>query len=142
MDIWTAEKRSAVMGKIKGSNTKPELMLRSALHHAGFRFRVNVKKLPGKPDIVLKKYNLIIFVHGCFWHHHEGCNEAKYPKTNIEFWREKINRTVERDHLKAQLLRDAGWSVLTVWECEIERDTKEIIKNIKCFISYKLDSAL
>lgn len=134
MDIWTAEKRSAVMGRIKGSNTKPELILRSVLHRAGFRFRVNVKRLPGKPDIVLKKYNLIIFVHGCFWHHHEGCNNANFPKTNSEFWRNKILKTVDGDAVKIARLREIGWDVMVLWECEIERNVENVVKGIQKFL--------
>lgn len=131
MDIWSPEKRSSCMSKIKGKNTSPEITLRSALHKAGFRFRVNVKKLAGKPDIVLKKYNLIIFVHGCFWHHHNGCSNANFPKSNKEFWREKITKTMERDKLKAEQLQAMGWNVIVVWECEIEKKVDEVIQMIK-----------
>ena len=90
MDIWDKEKRSQVMSKIRSKNTKPELALRKALFARGFRFRVNDKRLPGKPDIVLPKYKTVIFVNGCFWHRHEGCKYAYTPKTNAQFWIEKI----------------------------------------------------
>lgn len=131
MDIWNAQKRSSCMSKIKGSNTKPEMALRSALHCAGFRFRINVKNLPGKPDIVLKKYKFIIFVHGCFWHHHEGCKNANFPKSNREFWYAKISITMERDHLKTEQLQTAGWKVRIVWECEIEKNLPLVVERIK-----------
>jgi len=118
------------MSKIKGANTLPEKTLRSALHRAGFRFRINVKNLPGKPDIVLKKYNMVIFVHGCFWHHHEGCSNANFPKSNSEFWRKKILKTVERDSAKNERLREIGWDVLVIWECDIEKNLDMVLEAI------------
>lgn len=118
------------MSKIKGANTLPEKTLRSALHRAGFRFRINVKNLLGKPDIVLKKYNLIIFVHGCFWHHHEGCSNANFPKSNKEFWYDKITKTMERDARKEQQLQATGWKVMVIWECEIEKNLDMVLKAI------------
>jgi len=130
MDIWNPEKRSSCMSKIKGANTLPEKTLRSALHRAGFRFRINVKNLPGKPDIVLKKYNMVIFVHGCFWHHHEGCSNANFPKSNSEFWRKKILKTVERDSAKNERLREIGWDVLVIWECDIEKNLDMVLEAI------------
>ncbi|MCA0389522.1 MAG: very short patch repair endonuclease [Bacteroidetes bacterium] len=130
MDIWTKEKRSSCMSKIRGSNTIPEKTLRSALHRAGFRFRINVKKLPGKPDIVLKRHNLVIFVHGCFWHHHEGCKNGNFPKSNKEFWHSKITKTMERDMQNVQDLISAGWNVLTIWECEIEKNLNVVLKAV------------
>ncbi len=131
MDIWNPEKRSSCMSKIKGANTLPEKTLRSALHRAGFRFRINVKNLPGKPDIVLKKYSLIIFVHGCFWHHHEGCSNANFPKSNKVFWYDKITKTMERDQIKMQQLQAAGWKICVVWECEIEKKLPSVVELIK-----------
>lgn len=119
MDIWNKEKRSEVMSKIRSKDTKPELALRKALFARGFRYRVNDKKLPGKPDIVLPKYKTVIFLHGCFWHKHEGCKYAYTPKTNTEFWIDKISSNVERDQFVLQNLIALGWNVLTVWECEV-----------------------
>lgn len=119
MDIWSKEKRSECMSKIHSKNTKPELALRKALFARGFRFRVNCAKLPGKPDIVLPKYKTVIFVNGCFWHHHEGCKYAYMPKTNTKFWLDKITSNVERDRINRQKLLALGWNVITVWECEI-----------------------
>jgi len=119
MDIWSKNKRSECMSKIRSKDTKPELTLRKALFARGFRYRVNDKHLPGKPDIVLPKYKTVIFMHGCFWHRHEGCKYAYTPKTNTEFWVAKITTNKERDKINIQKLDALGWNVLTVWECEI-----------------------
>lgn len=108
------------MSGIKGKNTKPELLLRSALHKLGFRFRIQRKDLPGKPDIVLPKYKTIIFVHGCFWHRHPGCKYAYTPKSNIEFWTNKLEGNVIRDRLTEKALEEMGWRILIVWECEVK----------------------
>ena len=112
------------MSKIRSKDTKPELALRKALFARGFRYRVNDKKLPGKPDIVLPKYKTVIFLHGCFWHRHEGCKYAYTPKTNTEFWVDKITSNKERDKINFQILTELGWNVLTVWECEIRHTNK------------------
>lgn len=125
MDIWDKRKRSEVMSKIHSKGTKPELALRKALFARGFRFRVNYTKLPGKPDIVLPKYKTVIFVNGCFWHHHEGCKYAYTPKTNTKFWIDKINSNVLRDKINRQKLLVLGWNVIIIWECEI-RHTHDI----------------
>jgi DNA mismatch endonuclease (patch repair protein) len=119
-DIWDKNKRSDVMSKIRSKNTKPEILLRSLLFKEGFRFRIHDKNLQGKPDIVLKKYHTVIFVHGCFWHYHEDCNEGRIPDTNSKFWQEKIFKTIERDKQHRKNLMDAGWNVIIVWECELE----------------------
>lgn len=119
MDIWDKNKRSECMSKIRSKNTKPELALRKALFARGFRYRVNVPNLPGKPDIVLPKYKTVIFLHGCFWHRHEGCKYAYTPKTNTKFWIDKITSNAERDEVNLQKLAALGWNVVTVWECEI-----------------------
>jgi DNA mismatch endonuclease (patch repair protein) len=124
MDIWSKEKRSECMSKIRSKDTKPELALRKALFARGFRYRANDKKLPGKPDIVLPKYKTAIFLHGCFWHRHEGCKYAYTPKTNTEFWVDKITSNAERDKVNFQKLTALGWNVLTVWECEIRHEYK------------------
>ncbi|MDR2928167.1 MAG: very short patch repair endonuclease [Cytophagaceae bacterium] len=124
MDIWDKKKRSECMSKIRSKDTKPELALRKALFARGFRYRVNDKHLPGKPDIVLPKYKTIIFLHGCFWHRHEGCKYAYTPKTNTKFWVDKITSNVERDKVNLQKLTALGWNVLTVWECEIRHEYK------------------
>ncbi|SNB59307.1 T/G mismatch-specific endonuclease [Marinobacter sp. es.042] len=117
-DIVDSATRSRMMSKIKGKNTKPEIMVRSALHQEGYRFRLHRKNLPGKPDIVLPKYRAAIFVNGCFWHGH-GCSLFKWPKTREEFWKEKINANINRDQRNQAQLADLGWRVCIVWECSI-----------------------
>lgn len=107
------------MAAIKGKDTKPEIIVRKYLFSQGLRFRVQVRKLPGNPDIVLPKYKTVIFVNGCFWHGHEGCKYFRMPKSNVEFWKEKIERNIERDKESMQALFDLGWKVIRVWECEL-----------------------
>lgn len=121
-DIHTPEQRRFNMQQIKGKNTKPEILLRKLLFSKGFRYRINNKNLPGKPDIVLKKYNTVIFVNGCFWHGHENCRYYVIPKTRTEFWTEKINGNKKRDKKNTELLLQKGWKVITVWECELKKD--------------------
>lgn len=137
MDNLSKEKRSIVMRNIKGKNTKPELILRSALHELGYRFRVHDKKLPGTPDIVLKKFNTVIFVNGCFWHGHTACKPGTFvPKTNTEFWQRKIKGNQLRDETKSTELQKLGWQVVVVYECElkkrnIDKTLDEIVKQLK-----------
>ncbi len=107
------------MAAIKGKDTKPELIVRKYLFSRGLRFRVQVRKLPGTPDIVLPRYNTVIFVNGCFWHGHERCKYFRLPKSNVDFWKEKIERNIERDRESMQALLKLGWKVLRVWECEL-----------------------
>lgn len=119
MDKLTPEKRSWNMSRIRSRNTSPELAVRSALHKAGYRFRIHRKDLPGSPDIILPKYQTVIFVHGCYWHRHQNCKAAATPKTNIEFWTEKFRENVDRDKRNRTALENLNWKVLVVWECEI-----------------------
>lgn len=128
MDHLTAKQRSWNMSRIRGADTKPEILVRSMLHRAGYRFRKNVKPFPGKPDIVLPKYRTVIFVHGCFWHRHKGCKQATMPSTNIEFWQKKFAANIANDKKHARELRKLGWKVITVWECEITNKDKLIQK--------------
>lgn len=114
--------RSWNMSRIKGRDTGPERAVRSLLHRMGFRFRLHVKRLPGKPDIVLRRYRTVVFVHGCFWHRHRGCKNCTMPTNNREFWVKKFEKNGARDRLKSRELRRLGWRVLVVWECETERD--------------------
>lgn len=122
VDTITAEHRSWNMSRIKGVDTGPERHLRSPLHGAGYRFRLHKKNVPGRPDVVLPRYRTVIFVHGCYWHRHPGCRYATTPSTRTSFWTDKFAATVERDARKAGELTAAGWRVITVWECELERD--------------------
>jgi DNA mismatch endonuclease (patch repair protein) len=106
------------MSRIRSRDTAPELQVRSALHRAGYRFRLHRKDLPGRPDIVLPKHHTVVFVHGCFWHRHKGCVFAYAPKSRIAFWDEKFRSNVERDFRNTRALRALGWRVITVWECQ------------------------
>lgn len=131
MDLWSKAKRSEVMSKIRSKNTKPEIMLRKLLFAKGYRYRVHNKDLPGKPDIVLRKYRTAIFVHGCFWHYHQDCREGRIPDTNTTFWKTKLSKNVIRDEKNKQALLADGWKVITVWECEIEKQTESVLKSIE-----------
>lgn len=118
-DIKTKESRSYNMSRIAGKDTKPEELVRKYLFSKGFRYQKNVRKLPGTPDLVLPKYRTVIFVNGCFWHGHEGCKYFVWPKSNAEFWKQKIETNISRDRQKEAQLRDMGWNVMIVWECEL-----------------------
>lgn len=118
-DIVDSRTRSRMMAGIRGKNTKPELIVRRFLHSKGFRFRLHDAKLPGRPDIVMPKYKLLIFVHGCFWHRHQGCRYATSPAQNGEKWQEKFRQNVERDQQQIKQLLDQGWRVLVIWECAL-----------------------
>ena len=128
------------MSQIRSVNSKPETMVRKFLFSKGMRYRKNVKTLQGKPDIVLKKYKTVVFVNGCFWHGHENCKYFVMPKSNTEYWREKISRNVARDSVAYKTLTELGWNVIIVWECELKKDKREntleylyynILRNIK-----------
>ena len=124
MDNRSKEARSRNMSHIPSKNTKPEETVRKYLFSRGFRYRKNVSKLPGKPDIVLPKYRTIIFVNGCFWHMH-GCSRSRLPRSNEEYWKPKIERNIKRDAENKQKLEVAGWNVIIVWECELKKRTSE-----------------
>lgn len=123
-DVHSQKTRSYNMSRIRAKDTKPELLVRKYLFSKGFRYRVNVKTLPGKPDIVLPKYKTVIFIHGCFWHGHEGCRYFVIPKTRTEWWTEKIRKNKERDALKHSTLRQSGWNIMTIWECQLRADKR------------------
>lgn len=133
MDVFSREKRSQIMSRVSGKNTKPEIVVRSLLHNLGFRFRLHRKDLPGKPDIALPKYKKVIFVHGCFWHGHADCSRSKRPSTNEEFWREKLDKNIERDKATVYALKKLGWNVLTVWACEVNDANKLKTKLLSFF---------
>lgn len=119
-DIVDQATRSRMMSSIKGKNTKPEMAVRRWLHAQGYRYRLHRKGLPGKPDLVLPKYNLVIFVHGCFWHQHPGCHYAYTPASNSEKWKAKLEGNRQRDQVQQQQLLDMGWRVLVIWECGLK----------------------
>lgn len=126
MDVFDQATRSKIMARVKSKDTQPELRVRRFLFRRGFRFRLHVKALPGAPDIVLKKYNTVIFVHGCFWHSHAGCHYATIPKTNGDKWREKLSSNKSRDAAQIAALLTAGWRVIVIWECGIAKQNYEI----------------
>ncbi|MFO0406766.1 MAG: very short patch repair endonuclease [Labrys sp. (in: a-proteobacteria)] len=129
-DSLTRERRSWNMSRIRGTNTGPEKQLRSLLHRAGYRFRIHARRLPGSPDIVLPRYRTAVFVHGCFWHRHPGCRNATTPGSRSDFWTAKFEGTVARDKTKAAQLEAAGWQVITVWECELEKAPETVLRNV------------
>lgn len=118
------------MANIRAKNTKPEILLRAALFKKGLRYRIHVKDLPGKPDIIFKKYKLAIFVNGCFWHMHENCREGRIPNSRIEYWQPKLIKNVQRDLENQKKLLANGWNVIVVWECEIEKNVEQAANNI------------
>ncbi len=134
-DVVDKKTRSKMMAGIRGKNTKPEITIRSLLHRRGFRFRLHDPGLPGKPDIILKRYNAIIFVHGCFWHKHD-CHLFKWPETRPEFWKEKILRNVENDGKVLNEIRNQGWRVCVIWECAIKGTKKDITKVTNILIDW------
>lgn len=134
-DLISPEHRSWNMSRIGSKDTKIEIMVRKYLFSKGYRFRKNDKRYPGKPDIVLPKYRIVIFVNGCFWHQHPGCKNATIPKSNIEFWQKKLRRNAENDEKNNKILSEMGWNVITLWECDLKRNfefcMEELIKNIE-----------
>lgn len=118
-DTLTNEQRHHWMSQIRSKNTKPEVLVRKELFRRGYRYRINVSKLPGKPDIVLPKYKTVIFVNGCFWHGHEGCKHFVLPKSNVEYWQAKIRSNQRRDKNAIIMLQQIGWNVITIWECNL-----------------------
>lgn len=122
-DIVSRNERSAMMSGIRGKNTRPERLVRQALFRRGFRYRLHTKGLPGKPDLVLKKYRAVIFVNGCFWHRHD-CHLFKWPSTRVNFWKEKLDGNAGRDSRNMAALRKAGWRTCVVWECALKGKVK------------------
>lgn len=134
MDKISKEKRSWTMAQVKSKDTKPEMKVRKWLHHNGFRYRLHDKRYPGKPDIVLPKYKCIVNINGCYWHGHD-CKNFRFPKSNTEYWKNKINGNINRDKKNNSLLKELGFKVITVWECELKKDNfearmEELIKEI------------
>ena len=133
VDIFDVEKRSEIMSRIRGRNTKPELVVRRIAHALGFRFRLHRRDLPGCPDIVFPRYRAVILVHGCFWHRHPECRYAFSPKTRIQFWEEKFKGNVARDRRNELALSDLGWRFMVIWECET-KDHATVAKRITSFL--------
>lgn len=125
-DTLNSEARSRLMSRVRSRNTQPELHVRRALWNDGFRYRLHVRDLPGTPDLVLSKYRLAVFVHGCFWHQH-GCKKSKRPASNLEFWNSKLDENISRDARKRKGLEDRGWTVTTIWECRLDSDTESLL---------------
>jgi DNA mismatch endonuclease (patch repair protein) len=135
-DVHSKEKRSFNMSRIRSKNTKPELTVRRFLFSKGFRFRIHVKELPGKPDIVLPKYRLIIFVQGCFWHNHQNCSRAVLPKSNQDYWRPKLERNISKDLTVKETLEKDGWTIYYIWECSLktkvaDKTLEELVRTLK-----------
>lgn len=124
-DVHEPETRSYNMSQIRGKDTQPEILVRKFLHSNGFRYRLHVKNLPGKPDLVLPKYKSVVLVHGCFWHVHEGCKYFKIPDTRTEWWKEKLYGNKERDKANISQLIDMGWYVIVIWECELKQGNQK-----------------
>lgn len=139
VDVLTAEQRRLNMSRIRGKNTKPELLIRSALHRRGLRFRLHRRDLPGTPDIVLPKRRAVIFVHGCFWHGH-GCHLSKIPQTRTAFWTKKIEQNRLRDRVAEQRLKDDGWRVVVIWECLLRGPKKLTVDTLIDKVVAALDS--
>lgn len=124
-DVLTPDQRSYNMSCIKNKNTKPEKIVRNFLFSKGLRYRKNDRRYPGHPDVVLPKYKTVVFVHGCFWHLHENCRYARLPKSNIDYWSKKLTKNEERDAREQAELRNMGWKVIVVWECELKKDKRQ-----------------
>lgn len=136
VDFVTKEKRSEIMRAVGTKNTRPEIRLRSIIHSLGYRFRLHRKELPGTPDLVFPKYKKVVFVHGCFWHGHEGCPKARLPKSNTEYWKNKIENNRARDQRTIDELEALGWKSSVVWQCEIKKKNEDKLKeNIQGFLS-------
>ena len=129
-DVHDPKTRSYNMSRIKGKDTRPEMIVRKYLFSKGFRYRLHAVNLPGKPDIVLPKYKTVIFVNGCFWHGHEGCSNFVIPKTRTEWWLEKINKTINLDKKRSRELFDLGWKVIVIWECGLKKNNLERLNEL------------
>lgn len=130
-DTVTKKRRSEIMSHIKSKNTSIELMVRQRLHSLGYRYRVNYKQLPGKPDIVFTKKKIVVFIHGCFWHGHDiGCRYSHIPQSRQEYWNSKISKTKQRDIEHVKSLTKSGWNIIVIWECEIKSNFDEVINKL------------
>lgn len=134
MDVFNHEKRSWLMSRIKSKDTKPEIVVRSIVHGLGYRFRKNVKDLPGCPDIVLARHHKTIFVHGCFWHGHVRCRKSAKPTSNVSFWTKKLEGNIKRDKRNLKELKSAGWQTMVIWECQLKNETL-LIERLNRFLN-------
>jgi len=135
MDTLAPNQRSKLMSRIKGKNTSPELIVRRLVYSMGYRYRLHAKDLPGKPDLVFRPQKKVIFVHGCFWHQHKGCKYSHIPKSNLAYWKPKLQRTLNRDKAHNKKLKKEGWDILVLWDCEI-KNLKNSKKRIKQFLEH------
>lgn len=133
LDSLSPAERSERMSRIKGKNTKPELVVRSLIHRMGYRYRLHGKGLPGRPDLVFASKRKVIFVHGCFWHRHEGCHLARLPKSRLDFWQPKLEANAERDKEVERRLAELGWKVLIIWECEVKEEAV-LVSRVRAFL--------
>lgn len=129
VDTLSKEERSRIMSCVRSKNTKPEILVRHLIWELGYRYRLQVHELPGKPDIVFRRQKKVIFVHGCFWHRHQGCPNNRTPKSRIEFWSKKFVRNQQKDSENYRLLNDNGWQFLIIWECEIKKNKFDILRS-------------
>ncbi len=130
MDSLTPEKRSWNMSRIRGKDTSIEVQVRKYLFSKGYRFRKNDKRYPGKPDIVLPKYKTVVFINGCFWHMHQGCKQGRLPKSNIEYWKNKLEKNVSNDKVHIQQIEQMGWTPIVLWECELKNDFEGVMERL------------
>lgn len=140
VDVVTPEVRSRMMASIRGRDTKPEMLVRRHLHSLGFRYRLSPRDFPGRPDLVLPRYRAVVFVHGCFWHGHNGCRYATVPATRTEFWTAKISANKNRDIASEQKLRALGWRIAVVWECALRLNQNEALKSVADFVGSDMAS--
>ncbi len=139
-DVFTPEKRSWIMARVKGANTRPELLVRSIVHRMGFRFRLHRRDLPGCPDMVLPKHHKVMFVHGCFWHGHEGCPRSGPSDDNRAFWEKKLAGNIDRDERNLRALETLGWKVLVIWTCET-KDVQRLQATLDRFLLERHEEA-
>lgn len=132
-DVFSPEKRSWIMSRVKGRDTKPEILVRSIVHQMGYRFRIHRRDLPGNPDIVLPRHGKVIFVHGCFWHGHERCLRSKRPTTNKKFWNDKLDGNIKRDERFRRALAHIGWKAIVVWQCETRKPDR-LLRKLERFL--------
>lgn len=136
MDHLTPEHRSWNMSRIRGKDTKIEVEVRRYLFSRGFRFRKNDKRLPGKPDVVLPKYKTVIFVNGCFWHLHKNCKQGRLPKSNVEYWKAKLEKNIQNDQKHYEQLKELGWNTVVLWECELNKNFEDVMEKLVCDLKH------